>query len=111
MSTNNNAAQTLFRFVSLRNPKLTETKKTNFTFVHRPDGITGVFDLAVESRGSLAKQEAMASKVEEFNVSAYPSVEFLEESEFADMLRIGRKLSKDEHINEEDWGGSQSVLS
>ena len=27
--TNNSAPQTLFRFVSLRNPELTETKKVN----------------------------------------------------------------------------------
>lgn len=104
MSTNNNAAQTLFRFVSLRNPKLTETKKTNFAFVHRPEGVTGVFDVAVEFRESLSKQEAMASRAGSFNGNAYASVKDLEESEFADMLRIGRKLSKNEHINEEDWG-------
>ncbi|SEN00962.1 hypothetical protein SAMN05421856_11158 [Chryseobacterium taichungense] len=36
MDTNNNASQTLFRFVSLRNPQLTETKEKNLGFIHRP---------------------------------------------------------------------------
>lgn len=103
MSTNNNAAQTLFRFVSLRNPKLTETKNKNFAFVQRPEGVVGIFDEAVQTRGSSAKQEAMASRVEEFNQAAYPSVEFLEGSEFAEMLKIGRKLSKREELKQEDW--------
>lgn len=40
MNTNNNASQTLFRFVSLRNPQLTETKTDNLGFIHRPTDIS-----------------------------------------------------------------------
>jgi len=43
MSINNNQ-ETLFRFVSLRNPNLVETKKDNFKFIQRPDKMEGVFD-------------------------------------------------------------------
>uniref|UniRef100_A0AAU6WQJ4 Uncharacterized protein n=1 Tax=Chryseobacterium endophyticum TaxID=1854762 RepID=A0AAU6WQJ4_9FLAO len=52
MSTNNNASQTLFRFVSLRNPQLTETKERNLGFIHRPKGATGLFDAAVAGASS-----------------------------------------------------------
>jgi hypothetical protein len=34
--TTQNTSQTLFRFISMRNPQLTETKKENLGFIHRP---------------------------------------------------------------------------
>ena len=51
MNTNNNASQTLFRFVSLRNPQLTETKIDNLGFIHRPD-ISSFFNNQVSETDS-----------------------------------------------------------
>lgn len=103
MSTNNNAAQTLFRFVSLRNPKLTETKNKNFAFIQRPEDISGPFDEAVENRGTLAKQVAMASTLENFEPQAFKSVKNLEEGTYAQLFQIGKKISKKETLDPQDW--------
>lgn len=107
MSTNNNAAQTLFRFVSLRNPKLTETKTKNFAFIQRPEEVSGPFDEAVENRGTVAKQEAMASRVESFESQAFKTVKQLEESEYAQLLNTGKKISRKERLDAQDWDGAR----
>ena len=47
MSTNN-SSQTLFRFVSLRNPQLTEAEPSkNLGFVHKPKTLNTLFDEAI----------------------------------------------------------------
>jgi hypothetical protein len=40
--TNNNASQMLFRFVSLRNPQLTEIKRSNVGLLAEEDDVKGV---------------------------------------------------------------------
>ena len=103
MSTKNNAAQTLFRFVSLRNPQLTETKNTNFGFIHRPGNIGGDFDDAITEKSSdQTKLQALSSKIREFETQAFTNVETLEAGDFAEMLQIGRKISKNETLNDQD---------
>lgn len=103
METKNNAAQTLFRFVSLRNPQLTETKNINFGFIHRPEGIEGEFDDAVAGRSTeTSKLQALTSKIREFKTQAFTNIETLEASDFAEMLKIGRKISKSETLNDQD---------
>lgn len=104
MSTNNNASQTLFRFVSLRNPQLTETKRRNLGFIHRPSGSKGIFDDAVASRASKTlKLQALSSKTSEFTPSAFKTEKELETGMFANLLVIGRKISKKETLSKWDW--------
>ena len=103
MSTKNNAAQTLFRFVSLRNPQLTETKNTNFGFIHRPENMEGAFDSAVANKGpETSKLQALNSVGNEYDGETFVDVETLESSDFAEMLKIGRKISKKETLNDQD---------
>ena len=104
MSTNkNNAAQTLFRFVSLRNPQLTETKKINFGFIHRPENIEGEFDEAVANKSAeTSKLQALNSIGSQFEGQVFTTVEDLEASYFSEMLQIGKKISKREVLNDQD---------
>ncbi|GEM_PF-3583666 len=60
-NTNNNvqaasnpATQTLFRFVSLRNPQLAK-REENSKFIFRNDSCRGVFDSLLEGWGSIRK--------------------------------------------------------
>lgn len=104
MSTNNNASQTLFRFVSLRNPQLTETKRRNLGFIHRPSGAKGLFDDAVTARpAKTLKLQALASRSAEFAVSAFQSEKELETGMFSQLLIIGRKISKKESLHDGEW--------
>lgn len=52
---NDTAKQTLFRFVSLRNPQLTETKHRNLGFIFRPDGVIGYFDNVINTKNQQNK--------------------------------------------------------
>lgn len=104
MSTAGNASQSLFRFVSLRNPQLTETKDKNLGFIHRPKGVTGVFDTAVAGRpAKTLKFAAMKRAAGDFNNAGFESEKIIEEGTFKDLLMIGRKLSKKETLESNDW--------
>lgn len=104
MSTTSNAAQSLFRFVSLRNPQLTETKDKNLGFIHRPQGVTGVFDNAVNGRpAKTLKFAAMKRAAGEFSNAGFETEKKIEEGAFKDLLTIGRKVSKKEAIENSDW--------
>jgi hypothetical protein len=104
MSTASNAAQTLFRFVSLRNPQLTETKDKNLGFIHRPKGATGIFDTAVAGRPAKAsKFGEMKRAASGFSNLGFESEKKIEEGVFRDLLIIGRKLSKKETLDSNDW--------
>ncbi|HAO08808.1 MAG TPA: hypothetical protein DCQ50_17920 [Chryseobacterium sp.] len=100
MSGKNNASQTLFRFVSLRNPQLTETKERNLGFIHRPKGVTGAFDTAVAGKSSRAsKLSEMTNAARTFSNSGFETEKKIEEGEFGKLLIIGRKISKREELN------------
>ncbi|MDW9381028.1 hypothetical protein [Chryseobacterium sp. JV558] len=104
MNTTNNASQSLFRFVSLRNPQLTEIKDKNLGFIHRPKGVSGIFDTAVAGRPSKTlKFAAMKRVAGEFNNVGFESEKKIEEGAFKDLLVIGRKLSKKEILESTDW--------
>ncbi|WP_228377887.1 hypothetical protein [Chryseobacterium luteum] len=104
MNTTNNASQTLFRFVSLRNPQLTETKDKNLGFIHRPKGATGIFDTAVAGRpAKSSKFGEMAKAARGFNTQGFETEKKIEEGVFGDLLIIGRKLSKKETLANDDW--------
>ncbi|SIQ65274.1 hypothetical protein SAMN05880574_11956 [Chryseobacterium sp. RU37D] len=100
MSTNNNASQTLFRFVSLRNPQLTETKERNLGFIHRPKGAKGVFDTAVTGMSSRSsKLGEMVKAARTFSNAGFETEKKIEEGVFGELLNIGRKLSKKEVLD------------
>lgn len=106
MSTKNNASQTLFRMVSLRNPQLTETKRRNLSFIQRPKGAVGVFDEAINNRDtSITKIRAIENfiKASEFSNTAIQNEKEIEDGVYAPLLIIGRKISKKENISEHDW--------
>ena len=114
LSTNDNASQTLFRFTSLRNPQLTETKRRNLGFIHRPKGVAGPFDTAVSGRASsTAKINAMESFIRSssFESTSFKTEKELEESIFSQLLIIGRKISKKEKLNDHDWGYTKDYYS
>lgn len=104
MNTTSNASQTLFRFVSLRNPQLTETKERNLGFIHRPKGAKGVFDKAVSGVSSKAsKFGAMVRAAGEFSNTGFENEKKIEEGTFGELLKIGRKLSKQDTLTSTDW--------
>lgn len=65
----NNISQTLFRFISLRNPNLAETSRKNLRFIIRPDGITGFFDAVVQQEGK-TKLQSLQIAAEAFAANA-----------------------------------------
>lgn len=104
MKSKNDASQTLFRFVSLRNPQLTEIKRRNLGFIHRPSGAKGLFDEAVSARlAKTLKLNAMSSKIRYFDAEAIKSEKELETGSFSQLLIIGRKISKQEKLEDIDW--------
>ncbi|PQA92075.1 hypothetical protein SAMN05421796_11416 [Chryseobacterium piscicola] len=107
MTTNNknNASQTLFRFVSLRNPQLTETKDENLGFIHREDiqALKGLFDAAVKSdsgKTALSKFATMERQAEVFASSAFKTEKDIEiNPNFSQTLKLGRKIAKKETLS------------
>ncbi|WP_294275915.1 hypothetical protein [uncultured Chryseobacterium sp.] len=100
----NNASQTLFRFVSLRNPQLTETKRRNLGFIHRPKGATGDFDTAVSTRAARTlKLGAMQRTAASFSTAGFETEKVIEEGVFGQLLIAGRKISKQEALSDNDW--------
>ncbi|WP_294302624.1 hypothetical protein [uncultured Chryseobacterium sp.] len=108
MTTNNkqNNSQTLFRFVSLRNPQLTETKDKNLGFIHRKDGLTGVFDSVVAAdpgTSATAKFSLMEKEARAFSVLAIKDESALEnDPAYKNALKVGRKISKSELLTAAD---------
>ncbi|MCE4065220.1 hypothetical protein LXM63_08930 [Chryseobacterium gleum] len=102
-NTQNNTPQTLFRFVSLRNPQLTETKKQNLGFIHRPSGLTGAFDIAVNPNDpALLKFKALETAVKTFNPAGYKTEVEIEAGALSEALKIGRKIAKKEALSSVD---------
>lgn len=106
MSTNNNnnAAQTLFRFASLRSPQLTETKK-NLGFIHRPETaeIKGFFDIVLEE-WSLADGEtkftALEKAAKNFTIPENFTSVIKLENEYPNLILLGKTISRREEITE-----------
>lgn len=103
MSNNNNAAQTLFRFTSLRNPKLTDTHYRNVGFIHRPDGARGKFDHAIQGKDlSTSKMDALCRMGTELAPEMFQSVKDLEEGSFSELLKVGTKISKSQQLTDNE---------
>ncbi len=104
MSANNDASQTLFRIVSLRNPQLTETKTRNLGFVQRPKGVIGIFDEAVNtSETPSSRMNKMLKVAPNVNTNGFKTETEIESGPFGKLLIIGRKISKKETLDQEDW--------
>ena len=97
MSTNN-SPQTLFRFVSFRNPNLAENNKRNLRFIYRPDGIVGFFD-AVNSNNGEIKLQALRNLANQFSPQAIKRVTVLEEGVFSELLKIGKNISLNKKLS------------
>ncbi|WP_353147460.1 hypothetical protein [Chryseobacterium sp.] len=101
--TNNTAPQTLFRFVSLRNPQLTETKTVNLGFIHKPATLASTFDSVINPTDTaLVKFQALERAAQSFNTDGYQSEIQIEEGSLSEALKIGRKISKKEAISVAD---------
>jgi len=103
-----NTSQTLFRFISMRNPQLTETKKENLGFIHRPD-LNNSFDQAVKNRSGITKLQALESKCRSF--SSPLSEKDLEDSQYLVLLKIGRKITKKETLSSEELARTKERYS
>lgn len=104
----NNNSQTLFRFVSMRNPQLTETKKENLGFIHRPV-LNNDFDLAVKNRSGISKIQALENQCKSF--SSPLTEKDLENSQYASLLKIGRKITKKEILSAEELAKTKDAYS
>lgn len=115
MTTENNKnsiSQTLFRFVSIRNPQLTETKKENLGFILRPSNLSSVFDSQVNPADpALAKFQALERAAKNFSPKGYESELIIEQGIFADALKIGRKISRREILLEADEIKAKSLYT
>ena len=108
----NNASQTLFRFVSLRNPQLTETKATNLGFIHRPAGLSSFFDHQIpENDTALAKFQAMERAAQSFVPTGFQNETQIETGVFSQALKIGRKIAKREEISVSDKDTAMALYS
>nr|WP_321233931.1 hypothetical protein [uncultured Psychroserpens sp.] len=101
MSTENNNKQTLFRFVSFRNPNLAETKRTNLAFVQRSEKLKGAFD-EVSVSETQTKLRVLLSETSTFEASAIKTIDELENGALKELVKIGKSLSADNQISLEE---------
>lgn len=94
--------QTLFRFVSFRNPKLAVTKKTNLGFIHRPDGMEGVFDQVVQTAANSNKFGALQNAATAFAPEAFKTESELETIGFGEILKIAKLNSNQNTFSTND---------
>ena len=100
----NDASQTLFRIVSLKNPQLTEIKTRNLGFIQRPKGVTGIFDEAVNTSATQSsRMNILTSVASTTNTTDFATKTEIESGSFGKSLIIGRKISKKETLNAEEW--------
>lgn len=100
MSTSN-SPQTLFRFVSLRNPNLVETNRDNFKFIQRPDKMEGVFDQVTSSQNQ-ARYNALLAAATTFEPNTIKNIEELRTGSFKNLAKIGKSISKQETLTAEE---------
>lgn len=105
-----NSPQTLFRFVSLRNPNLAETDEKNLRFIFRPSNIEGFFD-AITNIENQPKIEALITATSSFPKNAIKSLDDLEAGEFSDLLELGKAISTYNTLSEEQLISSESLYN
>ncbi len=109
MSTSN-SPQTLFRFVSLRNPNLAENSEKNLNFIYRPKNILGFFD-AVNSINGETKLQALNNLANQFTPNAIKDVAILEEGNFSELLKIGKNISLNKKLNTTELQSAKDYYS
>lgn len=110
MSTEN-SPQTLFRFVSLRNPNLSENSEKNLKFIFRPSKIEGYFD-QVTSNTKDNRLSALIILANSFSKNSVKTLEELTRNEnLAGLLKIGKYLSLEDEIPEKDLADAKNFYS
>ena len=95
-------SQTLFRFVSLRNPQLADTSEKNRGFVIRPSGIEGVFDTRIESWATQDPKNTTKFQELELAAATFEVQAFKKEKDIellpsvSDYYKLGKSLAKNE---------------
>lgn len=113
-NTNNNASQTLFRFVSLRNPKLAETSQENPGFIFKPEkrGIYGFFDQVIngwEPAQKISKIKAMEIAAINFIESRELKTEKdIDGSRYRSLRHLGKTLAKKEQVSESIYSEAET---
>lgn len=109
MSTSN-SPQTLFRFVSFRNPNLAENSERNLRFIYRPKGIVGFFDAVNLNNGEI-KLQALRNLANQFSPNAIKTVATLEEGEFSELLKIGKNTSLNKKLTSTELKSAKDYYS
>ena len=109
MSTSN-SPQTLFRFVSFRNPNLAENSERNLRFIYRPKGIVGFFDDVNSNNGEI-KLQALRNLANQFSPNAIKTVATLEEGEFSELLKIGKNTSLNKKLTSTELKSAKDYYS
>ncbi len=112
----NPATQTLFRFVSLRNPQLTETSRKNLGFLQRPEesGVKGFFDNALEdpANDGLSKIKVLENAARNFPVEeAFSSRKSLENSPYFRLIQLGKSMVGNLELSSEDIAKARLELN
>lgn len=94
--------QTLFRFVSLRNPNLVETAESNLGFVHRPIRMEGVFDQVIQTATNNSKFQALLVEATNFESVSIKSVTELENEGLGKLLEIGKSIPNQNKLSSND---------
>jgi hypothetical protein len=101
MSTNN-SPQTLFRFVSFRNPKLAETTEKNLGFINRPSTMVGFFDQFVQTSSDTSKFQLLLSESKNFESISIKSINELKERGFEDLMNLGKAIVEGSKLSTEE---------
>lgn len=98
----NDNAQTLFRFVSLRNPKLAETKKSNLGFIQRPEKMEGFFDKVLQGSDENSKFKALLSEASILESDSIIDIEELCILGFEKLINFGKNVSNQDILSTND---------
>lgn len=101
-----NSPQTLFRFVSLRNPNLAENDEKNLRFVFRPSNIKGYFDSV--SSTNQTKIQALITAANNFPDASKLTLNDLKNGEFVELLELGKIIAKDTELTTDQLSSAMS---
>lgn len=105
-----NSPQTLFRFVSLRNPNLAESDEKNLRFIIRPPNMAGFFDSVSNTRNQ-TKIEALILATSNFDENSIKSVDELESGQFAELLKLGEIIASNTSLTEEQLTSTETLYN
>lgn len=102
--------QTLFRFVSLRNPNLAETDEKNLRFIFRPSNLEGFFD-SISNNENQPKIEALITATSSFPENSIKTLNDLETGEFSELLELGKIISTYDNLSEAQLDSAESLYN